>query len=161
MKQNKRNTSLQIRRASLTILGLLIILATMAYFSGRQVESDSDMIAEDAVPGTIHAHSMRLAMSRSIRWVLVAASAQTTEFRDSSLKSMHEADATFADELKNYETTLRVNPEEKVRKLLERVKNDFAAFQIRRAAYEALILAGKRDASAAYPVRRRVAQIQS
>jgi PAS domain S-box-containing protein len=150
MKQFKRNTSLQIRLASLTILGLLIILATMAYFSGRQVESDSDMIAEDAVPGTIHAHHMRLAMSRSIRWVLVAASAQTAEFRDSGLKSMHEADAAFADELKNYETTLRVNPEEKVRKLLEQVKNDFAAFQIRRAAYEALILAGNRDASAAY-----------
>jgi PAS domain S-box-containing protein len=149
MRQKKRNTSLQIRLASLMILGLLIILATVAFLSGRQVESESELIAKDAVPGTIYAHSMRLAMSRSIRWVLVAASAQTAEFRDSCLKSMHEADALFADALKNYEATLRLHPE-KDRALLERVKNDFAAFRTRRAAYEALILAGNRDASAAY-----------
>ncbi len=149
MKQNKRNTSLQIRLASLTILGLLIILATAAFFSGRQVESESDLIAEDAVPGTIQAHYMRLAMSRSIRWVLVAASAQTAEFRDSSLKKMHEADAIFAAALKNYEKNLRLNPEKDLA-LLERVKIDFAAFRTRRAAYEALIMAGNREASAAY-----------
>jgi PAS domain S-box-containing protein len=153
--KNQRATSLQIRLASLTILGLLLALASAAYFSGQQVSRDSDMIAQDAVPGTINAHYMRMAMSRSLTFVLGAASAKTAEFRDASLKAVHEADVVFADALKNYEATIRINPQ-KDRALLERVKNDYAAFYQKRKAYEALILAADHDGSAAFLERELV-----
>ena len=64
--KTKRNTSLQILLASIVFLGLLIALAAAAFVSGRQVQRDSDLIAQDAVPGTIEAHYMRMAISRSI-----------------------------------------------------------------------------------------------
>ena len=155
MKKKQRATSLQIRLASLTILGLLIALAAAAYFSGREVSRDSDLITQDAVPGTINAHYMRMAMSRSLTFVLGAASAKTTEFRDASLKAAHEADVAFADVLKNYESTIRINPQ-KDRALLERVKKDYAAFYLKRMAYEALILAGDHDGGAAFLERELV-----
>jgi len=147
--KNQRDTSLQIRLASITILGLLIALAAAAFFSGRQVKSDSDLIAIDAVPGTIDAHHMRKAMSRSIGWVLVAASAPTTKFRDECLKAVHEADAYFAGALKEYGTTIRIDPVLD-QALLEQVKNSYATFYTQRMAYEALILAGDHEASAAF-----------
>ncbi|MDI1314363.1 GAF domain-containing protein [Prosthecobacter sp.] len=90
MMKKPRETSLQIRLATITILGLLVALAAAAYLSGRQVQRDSELIAQDAVPGTINAHYMRMAISRSIGWVLVAGSAQTAQLRDSSLKVAHD-----------------------------------------------------------------------
>ncbi len=153
--KNQRATSLQIRLASLTILGLLIALAAAAYFSGRQVSRDSDLIAQDAVPGAINAHYMRMAMARSLTFVLGAASAKSTEFREASLKAVKEADVVFADALKHYETTIRINPQQD-QLLLERLKSGYAAFYQKRMAYEALILAGDRDGSAAFLERELV-----
>ncbi len=147
--KNQRSTSLQIRLACITILGLLIALAAVAYLNGREVERDSDLIAQDAVPGTIHAHYMRMAMSRSIGWALAAASAQSAESRDASLKTVHAADAAFADELKQYEATIRVNPAND-RELLERLKKKEAELSKQLKAYESLILAGDRDAADAF-----------
>lgn len=147
--KNQRSTSLQIRLACITILGLLIALAVLAYLSGREVERDSDLIAQDAVPGTIHAHYMRMAMSRSIGWALAAASAQSAESRDASLKTVHAADAAFAEELKQYEATIRVSPAND-RELLERLKKNEAELSKQLKAYEALILAGDRDAADAF-----------
>ncbi len=147
--KRQRSTSLQIRLASITILGLLIALAAVAYYSGRKVETDSDLIAQDAVPGTIHAHYMRMAMSRSIGWALAAASAQSAQSRDASLKIVQEADAAFADELKRYEATIRMNPAND-QKLLERLKKTEAELYKKRKDYEALIVAGDRDAAAAF-----------
>ena len=142
-------TSSKIRLASLAILGLLVALAAAAYFNGSRVKRGSDMIAQDAVPGTINAHYMRMAMSRSIGWVMVAASAQTTQSRDASLKIVHDADVAFADALKQYEGTIRINPRED-RALLQQVKSTFETYQKQRMAYEALILSGDRNASAAF-----------
>lgn len=153
--KNQRDTSLQTRLAGITILCLLTALATVAYVSGWQVKRDSDLIAQDAVPGTIYAHHMRMAVSRSIGWVLVAASAQTTQFQDASLKTVHDADVEFADALKQYETTIRVNPV-KDRELLEHLKVCYEEFYKRRTAYEALILAGDRDGAAAFLERELV-----
>ena len=153
--KNQRATTLQIRLASLTILGLLIALAAAAYFSGRQVSRDSDLIAQDAVPGVINAHYMRMAMSRSLTFALGAASAKTPGFRDASLKAVHEADVVFADALKNYEATIRINPQQD-QPLLERVKSGYAAFYQKRMAYEALILAGDHDGCAAFLERELV-----
>jgi len=150
-----RDPSLQIRLAGIAILGLLIALALAAYASGWQVKRDGDLIAQDAVPGTIDAHYMRMAMSRSIGWLLVAASAQSAEFRDSSLKVVHEADVAYAEALKRYEASIRINPVMD-RKLLERVKSSQAEFYKKRMAYEALILAGDRDGSAAFLERELV-----
>ncbi|MFC5455475.1 PAS domain S-box protein [Prosthecobacter fluviatilis] len=156
---HKRNTTLLIRLASIAILGLLIALAAMAYYSGRQVETDSDLIAQDAVPGTINAHYMRMAMSRSIGWLLVAASAQSVQSRDAALKIVHEADVTYADALERYETTIRMNPG-KDRALLDQLKSSQAAFNKKRTAYEALVLTGDRDACAAYLEREMVPAFQ-
>ena len=153
--KKQRATSLQIRLASLTILGLLIALAAAAYFSGRQVSRDGDLIAQDAVPGTINAHYMRMAMSRSLTFALGAATAKTPEFRDASLKAVHEADATFADALKHYESTIRINPQQD-KMLLERLKSGYTAFYQKRMAFEALILAGDRDGSATFLERELV-----
>jgi two-component system cell cycle sensor histidine kinase/response regulator CckA len=144
-----RDTSLQARLAGIMILCLLIALATVAYVSGWQVKRDSDLIAQDAVPGAIGARDMRMAMSRSIVWVLVAASAQTTQFRDASLKIVHDADVAFADSLKQYETTIIVNPV-KDRELLEQLKDCYEELYKRRTAYEAMILAGDHDGAAAF-----------
>jgi len=143
------NTSLQIRLACIAILGLLTALAAMAYYSGRKVESDSELIVNDAVPGTIHAHYMRMAISRNVGWVLVAASAQTTESRDAGLKIVHEAEEKFADEFKKYQETIKLNPQED-RALLDQVKETAAVFFDKRRAYEDLILKGDRDGSAAF-----------
>ena len=139
---HKRKTSFQIRLASIAILMLLIILAAVAYSRGRKVETDSDLIMQDAVPGTISAHYMRMAMSRSLTLALVAASAKTTEFRDGSLKAVHEADVAFTAALKNYEDSIGKNPQQD-RSLLDRVKKGYATFNTKRIAFEALILAWK------------------
>jgi PAS domain S-box-containing protein len=145
----KRNTSFQIRLASIAILMLLIALAAMAYSSGRRVETDSDLIKQDAVPGTINAHYMRMAMSRSLTLVLAAASGKTTEFRDGSLKAVHAADVAFDTALKNYEDSIRKSPPED-RSLLEQVKKGYAVFKTKRIAYEALILAGDREGASVF-----------
>ncbi len=147
--KKQRDTSLQIRLACIAILGLLIALAVVAYLSGRQVQSDGDLIAQDAVPGTIDAHYMRMAVSRSIGWVLVAASSKTQESRDKRLKTVHDADVAFDDALQHYETTIRLNPLAD-RALLEQVKISYAEFRTQRVAYEALILAGDSDAAAVF-----------
>ena len=147
--KKQRSTSLRIRLASIAILGLLIALAATAYLNESQVQSDSDLIAQDAVPGTINAHYMRMAMSRSFGRVIVAASAQTTQSRDASLKIVHEADVAFADTLKQYEATIRINPK-RDRALLEDVRSNYAGYYKQRLAYEALILSGDRDGSASF-----------
>lgn len=152
LPKNPINSSLQIRLASIAILGLLIALSAVAYYSGRRVERDSNLIAQDAVPGTIHAHYMRMAISRNVGWVLVAASAQTTETRDAALKVVHEAEEKFADEFKKYQATIKLNPKED-HALLEQVKEKSAVFFEKRRAYEALIFKGDRDANAAFMER--------
>ena len=113
------------------------------------MQSDSDLIAQDAVPGTISAHYMRMAMYRSFSWVMAAASAQTTQFRDESLKAVHDADVKFADALQQYEATIRLNLA-RDQALLERVKNCSAELLKQRRAYEALILSGDRDRAASF-----------
>ncbi|MGV3659775.1 MAG: PAS domain-containing protein [Prosthecobacter sp.] len=143
------DTSMQIRVTSIAILGLLIALAAAAYFSGLRVQRDGDLIAKDAVPGTIHAHHMRMAISRSIGWALVAGSAQTTQFRDTCLKVVYEADEAFANELKQYEATIKINPVAD-RALIRQARETYAEFHKQRTAYEALILAGDRDGAAAF-----------
>jgi PAS domain S-box-containing protein len=147
--KNQRESSLLIRLAAMAILGLFIALAASAYLSGRQVDRDSQLLDKDAVPGTIDAHNMRMAMSRGIGWAMVAASAQTTQSRDASLKIVNDADVAFADYVKRYEATIRIDPV-KDRALLERVKSSYAEYYRQRMAYEALILTGDRDGSAAF-----------
>ena len=147
--KNQRDTSLRIRLAGLAILGLFIALAAAAYFSGREVKRSSELIVTDAVPGTIAAHDMRMAMSRSIGWAMVAASAQTTQSRDASLKIVHDADVAFTNAVEQYETTIKINPAAD-RALLNQVTGQFAEFHRQRMAYEALILAGNREGSAAF-----------
>lgn len=147
--KRQRATSLQIQLACISILGLLISLAAAAYFSGWQVKSDSNLIAGDAVPGTIQAHQMRMVMTRGIGWVMVAASAQTAQSRDASLKLAHDADTAFEDTFRQYEATVLINPEED-KALLGRLKGLYAEFLTQRRAYEALILAGDKEKSAAF-----------
>jgi PAS domain S-box-containing protein len=147
--KNQPDTSLRIRLAGMAILGLFIALAAAAYFSGQQVKRDSELVVTDAVPGTIAAHKMRMDMSRSIGWVMVAASAPTAQSRDASLKIVHDADVAFTNDVKQYETTMLINPAED-QALLAAVTRRYATFQQRRLAYESLILAGDRDGSAAF-----------
>ena len=64
--KNQRDTSMRIRLTGTEIIGLFIVLAAAAYFSGRQVKRSSEMIVTDAVPGTIDAHNMRMAMARNV-----------------------------------------------------------------------------------------------
>ncbi|WP_377163868.1 PAS domain S-box protein [Prosthecobacter fluviatilis] len=149
IKTRPLNPSLQIRLACIAILGLLTALCAMAYYSGRKVEDDSNLIAQDAVPGTIHAHYMRMAISRNIGWALVAASAQSPEARDEGLKTVHEAEEKFADELQKYQATIKLNPAEDGA-LLDLVKETAAVFFEKCRAYEALIVSGDRTAGAAY-----------
>ena len=147
--KNQHETSLRIRLAGMAILGLFIALAAAAYFSGQQVKRSSELIATDAVPGTIAAHNMRMAMSRSIGWVMVAASAQTTQSRDASLKIVHDADAAYTNFVNQYGATIKINPAED-RVLLERVTSLYTEYYKQRMTYEALILAGDREKSAAF-----------
>jgi len=146
--KNQRDASPVIRLAGMAILGLFIALAAAAYLGGREVKRSSELITTDAVPGTIAAHYMRMAMSRSIGWVMVAASAETPQSRDASLKTVHDADVAFTNAVKEYETTIKINPAQD-RALLARVTGAYAEFYRQRMAYEALILAGNRDRSAA------------
>jgi PAS domain S-box-containing protein len=147
--KTQRETSLRIRLAGLAILGLFIALAAAAYFSGRQVKRNSELIVTDAVPGVIFAHDMRMAMSRSVGYMMVAASAQTTQSRDASIKVAHDADVAFTNAVTQYKGTIKINPAED-ESLLNEVTSRFAEFQRQRMNYEALILAGDRDGSAAY-----------
>jgi len=146
---NRRNTTLQMRLAGISILGLNIALAVTAFYNGRQVKHDSNMIAQDAVPGTISAHYMRMAISRSLRGALIAASVKTPESRDASLNVAQEADAAFADHLKQYLASIKVNEKEDLA-FVETLKSRYQEFRRHRMAYEALVLAGRRDESAAY-----------
>lgn len=140
--KDQRDASLQMRLAGLAILALFLALAAAAFFSGQQVKRSSELISTDAVPGTIDAHVMRMAMSRSIGWVMVAASAQTAQSRDAYLKTVHEADVSFSNAVHQYKATIKINPaEDQVR--LDRVEKQYAEFYKQRMAYEALILAGK------------------
>jgi PAS domain S-box-containing protein len=133
--------------AGLAILALFIALAAAAYFSGCQVKRNSELITTDTVPGLIDAHTMRMAMSRSIGWVMVAASAQTAQSREASLKIVHDADTAFTNAVAQYQTTIKINPAED-ESLLNEVTSRFAEFQRQRMTYEALILAGNRAGSA-------------
>lgn len=135
--------------AGIAIIGLFIILAAAAYYSGQQVKRDSELVFKDAVPGTIAAHKMRMAMSRSIGWVMVAASAQTTQSRDASLKTVHDADDAFNNEIEQYNATIIINPV-KDRALLAQVTSAYAEYYRQRMVYEALILSGDRDKSAVF-----------
>jgi two-component system cell cycle sensor histidine kinase/response regulator CckA len=147
--KNQPETSLWIRLAGIGIIGLFIALAAAAYLGGQQVKRSSDLITTDAVPGVIAAHDMRMAMSRSVGYMMVAASAQTTQSRDASIKIVHDADMAFTNAVTQYETTIKINPAED-RALLNEVTSRFAEFQRQRMTYEALILAGNRDGSAAF-----------
>ncbi len=147
--KNQREVTLRIRLAAIAILGLFIVLAAAAYLSGRQVDLNSQLLDKDAVPGTIGAHYLRMAMSRSIGWAMVAASAQTTQSRDASLKVVHDADLAFAEALKEYETTIKIDPVED-RALLARVKSTYAEYDKQLMAYESLILAGNHESTAAF-----------
>jgi len=140
------DTSLRIRLAGIAIICLFIALALAAYFSGQRVKRDSDLVAKDAVPGTIAAHLMRMDMSRSIGWVMVAASAQTTESRDESLATVHQADVDFANHVEQYQATIKIDPA-KDQALLAAVTSQYARFQQQRMAYEALVLTGDRSKS--------------
>ncbi len=135
--------------ASLAIIGLFIALGAVAYLSGQQVKVDSELVAQDAVPGTIAAHKMRMAMSRGIGWVMVAAFAQTTASRDASLQTVHDADVDFANSVEQYKATMIINPV-KDQALLANVMSQYDKFRQQRMAFEALILAGERDRSAAF-----------
>ncbi len=145
--KNHGDASLRIRLAGMAILALFIVLAVAAYVNGRQVQHRIELIATDAVPGTVYAHKMRMAMSRSIGWVMVAASAQTSSSRDASLKIVHDADAAFTNALKQYNGTIIINPVAD-RTLLNQVTGRYAEYYRQRLAYEALIRAGNRTASA-------------
>jgi PAS domain S-box-containing protein len=147
--KTQRETSLRIRLAGLAIIALFIVLAAAAYFSGEQVKRSSALIATDAVPGVIFAHDMRMAMSRSVGYMMVAASAQTTQSRDASIKVAHDADVAFTNAVAQYKTTIIINPAED-ESLLNEVTSRFAEFQRQRMTYEALILAGNHDGSAAF-----------
>jgi len=138
-----------MRLAGMLILGLFIALAAAAYFSGRQVQRSSELITTDAVPGMIAAHKMRMDMSRSVGWAMVAASAQTTQSRDASLKTVHDADRAFTYDAAQYLTTVKINPVAD-RALFNELTNRFAEFQRQRMTYEALFLGGNRDGSAAF-----------
>ncbi len=153
--KNQRDTSLRIRLAGMAILGLFIALAAAAYFSGQQVKRSSELIATDAVPGTIAAHNLRMAMSRSVGIAMVAASAETPQSRDASLKIAHDDDVAFTNAVKEYEATIVINPS-KDRALLDRLTSGYAEYHRQRMAYEALILAGDRAGSAAFLERNLV-----
>lgn len=150
--RDSRDASLRLRVAGIAILGLFLALALAAYVSGRKVERGSLMITKDAVPGTIAAHDMRGAISRSIGYAMVAAMSETTEQREASFKVVKEADETFQRAISQYEATIRLDPNED-RKLVEQVRSRYEEFLRQRAAYEALIRAGDRTGSAAFLVR--------
>ncbi len=133
----------------MAIIALFIALAAAAYFGGQQVKRATELIATDAVPGTIAAHGMRMALDRSIGFLMVAASAQSTQSRDKNLKIAHVGDVDYTNYVKQYEPTAIINPL-KDRELLSRVTNGYAEYYPQGRAYEALILAGDRNRSAAF-----------
>jgi PAS domain S-box-containing protein len=133
----------------MAIVALFIALAGAAYLSGHHVKRNSALITSDAVPGTIVAHQMRMAVSRGFNWAMVAASAKTPQSRDTSLKHVHEADADFATGIKHYESTIGISPHQD-RMLFDRAKDRYADFHRQRTSYEALILGGDRDGTTAF-----------
>ncbi|MDD5260813.1 MAG: ATP-binding protein [Methylacidiphilales bacterium] len=147
--KSRQDASLQIRLAGIAIVGLFLAMAAIAYFSGQQVQRGSDLIVTDTVPGTIAAHKMRMAMSRGIGWVMVAASAQTAQSRDASLKIAHDSDLAFASAVEQYHATIKINPGED-RALLDRVTSQYEEYRRQRLTYESLIVAGDRNGSAAF-----------
>lgn len=158
--KSRRDQSLFIRIAAILVVFLFIALAAAAYLSGREVQRRSVLISTDAVPGTIIAHEMRMAVSRSIGWTMVAASAQSAQSRDEHLKVAHEADVEFAESVRRYQTTNLANPE-KDRKLLADVTTLYEEYHRQRAIYEKLILAGKRDDAAGFLERELVPLYES
>jgi PAS domain S-box-containing protein len=153
--RDSREASLLIRVAAIAMLGLFIVLAVVALVSGREVQRASELITKDAVPGTIAAHAMRGAISRSIGYAMVAAMTDTKAEQESSFVIVRAADLAFEKSVKDYEGSILINPQGD-RKALDRVKERFAEFLRQRMAYEALIRAGDRTASSAFLVRELV-----
>lgn len=154
MKQHLEPAS-RMRLAGIAILSLFLTLAGAAYLEGRRIQRTSDLITQDAVPGTIAAHKMRMALSRSVGWAMVAAAAQTPQARDASLKIVHEADVAFTNAVQEYSATIKIDPV-RDRAQLAQVEQDYAEFHRHRVAYEALILTADREGSAAFLGREMV-----
>jgi|GEM_PF-1783066 len=150
--RDRREVTLRLRVAAIALVVLFILLAAVAYWSGRQVQRGSELITSDAVPGTIAAHAMRGAMSRSIGFAMVAAMVETKEAQEPNFSIVRTADAAFEKAVKDYEATIFIAPNED-KDLLGQVKREYAEFVRQRGQYEALIRAGDRAGSAAFLVR--------
>jgi two-component system cell cycle sensor histidine kinase/response regulator CckA len=128
---------------SILLLALFMILAAVAYLNGRKVERDSVLISTDAVPGSIDAHALRAAISRSVGFVMVAEMTDNPATRASALKITHDADAEFRKLIAQYQTTIRIDPVRDQTLMLD-LQAKWNVFQERRAGYEQLIGSGDR-----------------
>lgn len=145
--QTRRQVAARLIVASLVILVLFMVLATVAYLKGRAVESDSVQVSTDAVPGSIEAHALRAAISSNIGYAMLASMADTDPaVRARALTVSAEAEQAFKDAVTRYRTTIRINPE-KDRRLLEQLQADWAEYQGRCTRYIDLLKTGDRAAS--------------
>ena len=74
--KTRRQVATRLIVASIVLLTLFIVLAGVAYLNGRLVEQQSRLIGSDAVPGTIDAHALRGALSRTMGYAMLAAMAE-------------------------------------------------------------------------------------
>ncbi|MES2696218.1 MAG: ATP-binding protein [Verrucomicrobiota bacterium] len=134
---------------SIALLLLFLLLAITAYFSGKGVERDSVMISTDAVPGSIDAHAMKAAVGNCVRFSTLAAVTMDDGARARNLESARAAAAAFEAAFARYQATIRINPG-KDHGLVDELASQFANFNRKRDAHEALLRTGDRARSLAF-----------
>ena len=146
--KSRRLVATRLIVASVVLLALFIVLAAVAYLNGRIVERQSVLISSDAVPGTIDAHAIRGAISRSMGYSMLASMTDNPATDNAAFAKITAADRLFRDTLERYRGTILIDPT-KDRALVDNLTAKWSVYLQKRAEFEALIRSGKRTES--YP----------
>ncbi len=142
----RRQVATRLIVASIVLLTLFIILAGVAYLKGRLVEQQSQLITSDAVPGTIDAHALRGALSRTMGYSMLTAMTENQATDVSAIEKVRAADALFTDTLAKYRGTMRINPV-KDQELVDDLLAKWAVYRQQRIEFDARVRAGRRTES--------------
>ena len=151
--KGQRQLDTRLLITSMVLLVLFMLLALVAFLKGRKVGHDSVLISTDAVPGSIDAHALRAAISRSIGYAMLASMADNDPaVHTRALAVSAEANRAFRATLERYQTTIRINPG-KDRQLVGKLQADWTEYQRQLARYLDEIAAKDRMASNDFFVR--------
>jgi PAS domain S-box-containing protein len=133
----------------MALLALSLALAIEAYFSSLATERESRLISLDAVPGSIDAHAMRVAIGDGVRAEALATMRGDEISREASLAVGARADAAFRAALVHYRTTILIDPE-RDQALVDKLSAAHDNLATRQREFARLVRSGDLAASRSY-----------